>query len=101
MKSRIESSNGHQDPDGRLFGLRVVADSVMNIMFGRDFLNDPGRTDLRNEWRERFIGNDRTGIVRALAGVIKRSGVTEQLHSISVPTLIIAGEGEEDARRDS
>jgi 3-oxoadipate enol-lactonase len=76
----------------RWIGLRVVADRVMEIMFGQKFLNDPARADLRREWRERMVANDRIGITRAVSGVITRGGVTQHLGRISSPTLIIVGD---------
>ncbi len=76
----------------RWLGLRLVADRVMPIMFGEKFLNDPGRTKEKEEWRERMIANHRIGITRAVKGVISRAGVYDQLDKITVPTLIIVGD---------
>ena len=76
----------------RWFGLRVVADKVMPIMFGRKFLEDPARARDREVWRSRMIGNDRIGVIRAVKGVIDREGVYDQLDRITTPTLIIVGD---------
>ncbi len=76
----------------RWLGLRIVADRVMSIMFGEKFLNDPLRTEQKEEWRERLIANDRVGITHALQGVIGRAGVYDELDKIAVPTLIIVGD---------
>lgn len=76
----------------RWIGLGVVAERVMEIMFGHKFLNDPTRVALKHEWKERMAGNHRIGITRAVAGVINRAGVTEQLGQIGTPTLIIVGD---------
>jgi 3-oxoadipate enol-lactonase len=76
----------------RWFGLRLVADRVMPIMFGEKFLNDPGRREQKHEWRERMIANHRVGITRAVNGVIDRAGVDDQLDGITTPTLIIVGD---------
>jgi 3-oxoadipate enol-lactonase len=73
-------------------GLRIVADRVMDIMFGQKFLNDPARAALKDEWKERMVSNDRIGITRAVSGVITRKGVSEQLDQIKIPTLIIVGD---------
>lgn len=72
-------------------GLRLVAPRVMQIMFGRTFLNDPVRAALRNEWRQQLVSNRRE-IWRAVNGVIRRRGVHEELSRISLPTLIVVGE---------
>ena len=76
----------------RLFGLRLVASRVMPIMFGRKFLDDPARAELRAEWRRRMIANHRVGITRAVRGVIRRQGVYDQLGRIAVPTLVVVGD---------
>jgi len=76
----------------RWIGLGVVANRVMEIMFGQKFLNDPARATLKQEWKERMVGNHRIGITRAVTGVITRAGVTDQLGLIKTPTLIIVGD---------
>ncbi len=76
----------------RWFGLRLVAGKVMPILFSQSFLNDPQRRDEQAEYRRRVIGNHRLGISRAVRGVIERQGVADELHQITVPTLILVGE---------
>jgi pimeloyl-ACP methyl ester carboxylesterase len=75
----------------RWIGLRPVASKVMQIMFGRTFLEDPARASLRNKWRQQLVSNRRE-IWRAVNGVIRRQGVHEELLRISAPTLIVVGE---------
>jgi pimeloyl-ACP methyl ester carboxylesterase len=76
----------------RWLGLRVVAGRVMPIVFGRSFLRDPGRREVRELWRQRIVSRDRRGITRAVRGVIYRDGVRDELPGIRVPTLILVGE---------
>jgi 3-oxoadipate enol-lactonase len=76
----------------RWLGLKLVADRVMAIMFGRKFLTDPARAKMRQEWRQRLIANQRIGITRAVRGVITREGIEDRLDKIKVPTLIIVGD---------
>lgn len=76
----------------RWFGLGMVIKKVMPIMFSRSFLNAYSREDEQKLWRDRIVANDRVGITRAVAGVIDRQGVYEQLGKIGTPTLIIVGE---------
>lgn len=78
----------------RWIGPWAVAGSVMPIMFSRGFLTDPARADVRKEWRQHFVNNDRVGVSRALTGVISRKGVYESLGEVRVPTLILAGEND-------
>jgi 3-oxoadipate enol-lactonase len=79
----------------RMFGLRLVASQVMPVMFGKSFLNDPARAELKRQWRRNFIANHRIGIARAVMGVIEREPVYDQLNKITVPTLV--ARGDEDA----
>jgi pimeloyl-ACP methyl ester carboxylesterase len=75
----------------RLLGARAVAGRVMPIMFGRSFLADPARAELRAEWLGR-LRSLRRSIHRSVTGVIERRAVLEELGRISAPTLILAGE---------
>jgi pimeloyl-ACP methyl ester carboxylesterase len=76
----------------RWLGLGLVAGPVMKIMFGEKFLTDPARAAERAEWRRRLVANHRTGITRAVTGVIERQGVADEIHRIEVPTLIVVGD---------
>ena len=76
----------------RWIGLRVVADRLMEIMFGQKFLNDPVRATLKHEWKGRMVANHRIGITRVVSGVISRDSVTDQLGRIRTPPLIIVGD---------
>lgn len=76
----------------RWFGLGLVVERVMPVMFGRTFLTDPARTLERREWRTRMSGNHRLGVTRATTGVITRQGVYSEIDSIRVPTLILVGD---------
>lgn len=76
----------------RWIGLRVVLRSVLPIMFGPPFLEDPDRAQLRTTWKKHLLANDRRGVTRAVKGVIERNGVSEHLSEIRMPTLILVGE---------
>jgi pimeloyl-ACP methyl ester carboxylesterase len=76
----------------RWFGLGLVANPVMKIMFGQTFLNDPARAEERAIWRKHLTSNHRIGITRAVRGVIERQGVYAEIERITCPTLIIVGE---------
>jgi len=75
----------------RLLGTKLVAGKVMQIMFGKTFLTDDSRAELRREWRGRLESLDRD-IHRAVAAVTSRSGIYEELKNIRCPTLVIVGE---------
>ncbi len=78
----------------RLFGLGVVANKVMPIMFGTSFLADPARAAERTRWTGELRGNAKT-IHRAVTGVIEREGCIDELENIQCPTMIL--HGDEDA----
>jgi pimeloyl-ACP methyl ester carboxylesterase len=79
----------------RWIGLGLVVGKVMPIMFGRTFLEDPARAELRAEWRKRLVSNHRVGITRAVKGVIERASVEDEVRAIRCPTLILTSD--EDA----
>ncbi|MEB3322364.1 MAG: alpha/beta fold hydrolase, partial [Synechococcaceae cyanobacterium] len=76
----------------RWFGIGWIADRVMPIMFGETFLKDPARAQEKELWRQRLIANDPIGISLAVQGVVDRAGVYEQIHQITMPTLILVGD---------
>ena len=76
----------------RWLSMRLVAGSVMSIMFGQKFLTDPNRTAQRAEWRLRLLNNDRIGISRAVSGVVNRQGIYDEIDKITAPTLIMVGD---------
>jgi pimeloyl-ACP methyl ester carboxylesterase len=73
------------------FGVGVVVDRVMPIMFSNSWLTDPARAVERAHWRRRLGANGR-GIVRAVRGVIERDGFADALGRIRTPTLVIVGD---------
>ncbi|MBM3556385.1 MAG: alpha/beta fold hydrolase [Alphaproteobacteria bacterium] len=73
------------------FGVGVVVDRVMPILFGQSFLRDPRRAAEKAEYRGRLAALPRS-IHKAVNGVIDRRGVFEELDRTQVPTLILVGE---------
>src|SRR5207237_4162857 len=76
----------------RWFGLGLVVDRVMPVMFGRTFLTDPVRAGERREWRGRMSGNHRLGVTRGTTGVITRQGLHDELEQTRVATLMLVGD---------
>lgn len=74
----------------RLFGFRPVVGRVERILFGKTSIAE--RRDLVALWRARLLERDRRGVTRAVAGVIERDGVADELPRIRVPTLVLVGE---------
>ena len=75
----------------RLLGARLIAPKVMPIMFGKTFLADPARSELRQEWQDR-LGSVRRSVHRAITGVVHREGIYDELARIPVPTLVLVGD---------
>jgi len=75
----------------RWFGLGLVVNRVMPIMFSRSFLTDPARKAERERWKRTLAANPR-GIVRAVRGVIERQGIGSELGRITAPTLVVVGD---------
>ena len=99
----IGSAAGPESPDNlagyrmlnfvaRWFGLHMVVNRVMRLMFGRKFLMDPNRSTFRREMRRRLLSNHRLGATRAVKSVIDRRGVLEEIGRIRCPTLILVGD---------
>jgi len=76
----------------RWFGLKLVAERIMPIMFGSKFLNDSTRSEEKALLRKRMLANHSAGITRAVKGVIGRQGIYEELEKITAHTLIIVGD---------
>ncbi len=75
----------------KLFGVKVVTNQVMPIMFGQTFLNDANRTDEKAHWTKELQSNQKS-IVKAVKGVIDREGIVDELRNITIPTLIVVGD---------
>ena len=76
-------------------GLKPIANHVISLFFGPDFLNDPKRNNLRTKWKNHFLSNNRAGIVKAVRGVLFREGISDQLGKINHPTKILVGANDE------
>ncbi len=74
----------------KLFGVNIVTNAVMKIMFGDTFLNDPVRAEEKAKWVAELQKNQKS-IVRAVYGVIERQGVEAELGQIKCPVLILVG----------
>jgi 3-oxoadipate enol-lactonase len=84
----------------KFFGLKPIVNKVIKMFFGPSFLQDPDRQGLRTIWKNHFLSNDRTGLVRAVKGVLFRKGFTADLHKIKTPTLILWGDHDHLTDRD-
>lgn len=72
-------------------GSKPIYKKIMNILFGKSFLNDPDRADERSYWENKMMALPKT-VTRAVSGVINRTSVFEEIKSIEKPTLIIVGD---------
>jgi 3-oxoadipate enol-lactonase len=75
----------------RCFGIGLVVNATMPIMFGKSVLSDPTRAADRDAWRRQLRSNRRS-LWRAANGVIERPSVYHELSRIAAPTLVMVGE---------
>jgi pimeloyl-ACP methyl ester carboxylesterase len=75
----------------KVFGIKALSKKIMQIMFGKTFLNDPKRSLLRQEWQKRLESNAKT-ITKAVRGVIDRNSVIDEIQKITLPTLVLVGD---------
>ena len=78
----------------RWFGLRPVIGKVMSLLFGEKFLRDPERQDEVKEWKRRIASLNKKAGMEFGKGIYARAGVYEELSTITVPTLVMAGEND-------
>lgn len=76
----------------RVVGIRPVKAQVMKLMFGPAFLRSDRSAAVVKSWVERLGRSDRAGIRDAVLGVVARAGVTDEIVSITAPTLVVVGE---------
>ncbi|MFJ6841646.1 alpha/beta fold hydrolase [Streptomyces griseoluteus] len=75
----------------RFTGVGPVLGEVKAAMFGPGFLADPASGPVVDEWVRRLRRCERTGIRKAVLGVIERDSCRAELSGISVPTLVAVG----------
>jgi len=76
----------------RIFGVPALTPAVMKVMFGKTFLGDPARKELRQSMVQALIDNDWVGMGRAIDGVLRRQPVApEEMAKIRCPTIVISG----------
>jgi pimeloyl-ACP methyl ester carboxylesterase len=83
-----------------LFGTGVVGNRLMKTMFGKSYLTDPARAGAREEARQLFLSNSRTGIARTVRGWLRSPAVMDELPRVSAPALVIAGEEDRAVKPD-
>jgi pimeloyl-ACP methyl ester carboxylesterase len=65
---------------------------VEPILFGQAYLEDPDCEEEKAYWHQHLLDNDKQGISRSLNGILARDSLLDELSTIDVPSLIIAGE---------
>lgn len=75
----------------RLFGIRPVRSQVEPIMFSRTNLAKPAFRAEVDAWVSELSGLDRSGVKKAIYGVVDRDAVLPEIGRITLPTLVIVG----------
>lgn len=98
----IDTSAGPEDPDKvrkyrllaaifGVFGFKPLLGQVAPIMFSPAFLEtDQGRATVE-VWVAELTAQDRRGVKKAIRGVVDRAPISEEIRSITAPTLVIVG----------
>ena len=76
----------------RRFGFRPLAGAVMKIMFGRTFLGDATRAELRARLRAELVALDPARTEAALDAVIRRRPILDELARIRLPVQVLHGD---------
>jgi pimeloyl-ACP methyl ester carboxylesterase len=74
-----------------LLGPRPVKSQVLPVLFGPAYRADPRSMAEIDAWIGELAASDRTGIKKAIHGVIERAPVLAEIGGIAVPTLVIVG----------
>jgi pimeloyl-ACP methyl ester carboxylesterase len=75
----------------RVAGIGPVKASVLKIMLGPTFRNDPRSKPIVDEWMRQIDQTDKRGMVGAILAVANRKPVYDEIGSITTPTLVICG----------
>lgn len=73
------------------FGVKPVLGKIKPLLFGPEFLADPGSDEVIREWLTRLSGTRRTAVRKAVLGVAGRLTVAAEIGGITVPTLVAVG----------
>ena len=76
----------------RVVGIRPLAGKVQQLMFGPTFLARPESKPHLDRWKAGVSAVDRSGLVKAILGVVERQPVSAELGKISLPTMVVVGE---------
>lgn len=74
-------------------GAKLISRKVISILFGKSSLLDPAKKSTLEKWKNTIESHPKN-ITKAVAGVIYRNGVYEELSNIKIKTLV--GVGDED-----
>jgi pimeloyl-ACP methyl ester carboxylesterase len=75
----------------RLTGILPLAPAIAHTMFGPSFRRDPSNRPVLKHWIGTLRRSSRSDISRAVLAVANRTPVTDELPTITVPTLVIVG----------
>lgn len=75
----------------KLGGAPLVINKIIAILFGKSSLNDPSKKEIIRFWNSNIRAYPST-ISKAVEGVIQRQGIANELHLVTLPTLIAVGE---------
>lgn len=69
-----------------------VIDTLMPLIFGPDFNQNPARKADFDNWRNHILANNGLGVGRAAAPILRRVDIFHMLSEVKCPSLFIVGE---------
>lgn len=75
----------------KILGIKLVANQVLPLMFGKTFMKNPARKSELAQIKAEMLKHHKS-IVLPVQGVMHRPDFTAQLHNISAPTLVLTGD---------
>lgn len=73
-------------------GFESIREQMAPIIFGPDFLADPSRAALREQWLDTMCANDRVACCRAAAPILRRRDIRYLLAHVKCPVFVTTGE---------
>jgi pimeloyl-ACP methyl ester carboxylesterase len=74
-----------------LVGARPVKSQVLPVLFGPTYLADPRSKAEIDTWLAELTAAERSGVKKAIYGVIERDPIHAEIGRITVPTLVVVG----------
>jgi len=76
----------------KYLGWRPVIKKVLSLLFGEQYRRNRANREELQYWKDAIQSHEKKGVIAFGKGIFSRTGVLEQLRTISTPTAVIVGE---------